>query len=131
MAEHLRSNVTRADLVLCSSALRATETLRRMASAFGDPEIVIEDELYGASDEELLDRLHGVRDAFETVALIGHNPGIWDLAIAVAGSGNELVRMRTRFPTGALAVLEFDGRWRDLATGGARLTSFVTPKDLA
>ena len=39
--------------------------------------------------------------------------------------------MHSKFPTGALAVLEFDGRWGDLAPGGARLASFVTPKDVA
>ena len=131
MAEHLRSSAPEADLVLCSSALRTRETLQRMASAFGDPEVVVEDGLYGASDQELLDRLHGVPDRFETVALLGHNPGIWELATTVAASGDDLDRMRSKFPTGALAVLEFDGRWTDLAPGDARLASFVTPKDLA
>ena len=130
MAEHLRSSAIEADLVLCSSALRTRETLQRMAGAFGDPEVIVEDELYGASDEELLHRLHGVPDGFEAVALIGHNPGLWDLALSVAGSGDDLARMRSKFPTGALAVLEFDGRWGDLAPGRARLTSFVIPKDL-
>jgi phosphohistidine phosphatase len=131
IGEHLRSEVPDADLVLCSSALRTRETLQRMASAFGDPEVVVEDGLYGASDEELLGRLHGVPEGSETVALIGHNPGIWDLAIAVAGSGDDLDRMRSKFPTGALAVLEFEGGWGDLAPGQARLVSFVTPRDLA
>ena len=131
MARYLRSSALEADLVLCSSALRTRETLQRMASAFGDPEVIVEDGLYGAGDEELLGRLHRVPDRSETVALIGHNPGIWDLAIAVAGSGDDLDRMRSKFPTGALAVLEFEGVWGDLAPGQARLASFVTPKDLA
>ena len=43
----------------------------------------------------------------------------------------DLERMRAKFPTGALAVLEFDGSWADLAEGGASLVAFVTPKDLA
>ena len=73
----------------------------------------------------------GLTEADETVALIGHNPGIHDLAIALAGSGEGLERVRAKFPTGALVVLEFDGPWRRLAQGGARLASFVTPKDLA
>ena len=131
MAEHLRSSVPHPDLVLCSSALRTRETLERMANAFGDSEIEVEDELYGASEHELLQRLRAVADGFETVAMIGHNPGIHDLAIELAGSGAELERMRAKFPTGALAVLAFDRAWRDLAPGGGRLASFVTPKDLA
>jgi phosphohistidine phosphatase len=71
-----------------------------------------------------------VDDRFETVAVIGHNPGIHDLAIALAGSGAELHRMEVKFPTGALAVLAFDGRWPDVSPGGGLLEAFVTPRDL-
>jgi phosphohistidine phosphatase len=131
MADHLRSNVPRVDLVLSSSALRTTQTLERMTKAFGDGEVAVEDELYGATDDELLERLRHVAEGSETVAMIGHNPGIHDLAIALAGRGEDLDRMRAKFPTGALAVLEFDGPWRRLEPGEARLASFVTPKDLA
>ena len=131
MADYLRSNAPGTDLVLCSSALRTRQTLERMTSAFGEAEVLVEDELYGAGDDELLERLHRVSEGLQTVALIGHNPGISDLAIAVAGNGADVDRMRSKFPTGTLAVLEFDGPWRDLGPGGARLTSFVTPKDLA
>ena len=131
MAEYLRSSVPRPGLVLCSSALRTRETLDRMSKAFGDAEVVVDDDLYGATDDLLLERLRGVADRFETVALIGHNPGVHDLAIALAGSGADLGRMRSKFPTGALAVLAFDGPWRALAPGEGRLEAFLTPKDLA
>ena len=97
----------------------------------GGAEIAVEDELYGTTDDELMERLRRVAEGSETVAVIGHNPGIQDLAIALAGSGEGLERMRAKFPTGALAVLEFDGPWRRLSRGGARLGSFVTPKDLS
>ena len=70
-------------------------------------------------------------DDTDCVALIGHNPGVQDLATELAGDGEDLERMRAKFPTGALAVLEFDGSWADLAEGGASLVAFVTPKDLA
>ena len=131
MAEHLRSSNMSVDLVLCSSALRTTQTLEHIGRAFGDAEMVMEDGLYGASDEELLDRLRSVPDQAGGVALIGHNPGVQDLATELAGDGDDLERMRTKFPTGALAVLEFDGPWAELAEGGARLVAFVTPRDLA
>lgn len=131
MAEYLRSNVPAVDLVLCSSALRTTETLQHMGRAFGDAEIVVEDGLYGASDDELLDRLRAAPDVADGVALIGHNPGVQDLATELASGGEDLGRMQTKFPTGALAVLEFDGGWTDLGPGSCRLVGFVTPKDLA
>ena len=131
MAEHLRSNAPAVDLVLCSSALRTTETLEHIGRAFGDAEMAVEDGLYGASADELLHRLRAVPNDADGVALIGHNPGIQDLATALAGGGDDLERIRTKFPTGALAVLEFDAPWGELRIGGCRLVAFVTPKDLA
>ena len=101
-----------------------------MSNALGDAEVVVDDELYGADGNELLERLRAVDDRFETVAVIGHNPGIHDLAITLAGSGAERGRMETKFPTGALAVLAFDGPWRSVSPGGGRLEAFVTPRDL-
>jgi phosphohistidine phosphatase len=38
--------------------------------------------------------------------------------------------MLAKFPTAAIAVLEFHGTWSGLAPGRARLTAFVTPRDL-
>lgn len=131
MAEHLRSSGPPVDLVLCSPSLRTTETLEHVGRAFGEAETVVEDGLYGATDDELLDRLRRVSEDVDGVALIGHNPGVQDLALELAGGGRDLERMRTKFPTGALAVIDFDGPWAGLAEGGARLAAFVTPKDLA
>jgi phosphohistidine phosphatase len=131
MAEHLRSSGPGVDLVLCSPALRTTETLEHVGRAFGDAEMVVEDGLYGATDEDLLDRLRRVSEDVEGVALIGHNPGVQDLANGLAGGGEDLDRMRRKFPTGALAVLEFEGSWAGLREGAGRLVAFVTPKDLA
>src|SRR5262245_36183244 len=76
MAEHLRSSAPAVDLVLCSTALRTTQTLEHVVRAFGDAELVVEDALYGASDDELLERLRSVPEDVGGVALIGHNPGI-------------------------------------------------------
>ena len=131
MAAHLRSNAPAVDLVLCSPALRTTETLEHLGRAFGDAKMEVEDDLYGAGEEELQDRLREVPEDVDAVALIGHNPGIQDLATRLAGSGKDLDRMRTKYPTGALAILEFDGPWEGLAEGGGRLVAFVTPRDLA
>jgi phosphohistidine phosphatase len=49
----------------------------------------------------------------------------------LAGSGAKLAAVRRKFPTGALAPLEFAGPWRELGPGTATLADFVTPKQLA
>jgi phosphohistidine phosphatase len=133
MARHLRGTELRADLVLCSSSRRTRETLEILAPAFGGAELLVEDRLYGAGDDELLGRLREVPESAGTVALIGHNPGVQDLAVELAGPdpGSEAGRLRERFPTGAVAVFELDGDWRGLGPGRGRLVSFTVPRELA
>ena len=126
LAQHLRASGLAPQLVLCSSARRTVETLERLGDALGVAETSLEDELYGANDDELLDRLRRVPAQVDAVAVIGHNPGLHDLAVALTRAGRKL----ERYPTGALAVLEFEGPWTDLDSGRARLVSFVKPKDL-
>ena len=130
MRAHLLANALRPELVLCSSSRRTRETLDRLAPAFADAEILIEDELYGAGRTELIERLRTVPDEVGTVAVIGHNPGIQDLALDLAGTGDDLGRIQEKYPAGALAVLEIDGPWRQLEPGAARLVSFVKPREL-
>jgi phosphohistidine phosphatase len=132
MAEHLgRERVTPA-LVLCSSAVRTRETLERIAPALGEGiPVEIERGLYGASEQRLLERLRAVDDEVESVMLIGHNPGVAQLARSLAGSGRNVADLSGKYPTGAVATLEFSGRWGDLQPGRAELTDFVTPKQLA
>ncbi len=90
----------------------------------------IERALYAASEQWLLELLRGLEDGVESVLVIGHNPGLERLVLTLAGSGPRLAAVAHKYPTGALAMLEFDGRWRELGAGSARLTDFVTPKGL-
>ncbi len=120
----------RPDLVLCSSAVRARQTLGGVVSALGDAPVQIEDALYAAETAELLARLRSVPEGIESVLLIAHNPGMEDLALELASGGEALPRMQEKFPTAAVAVLAFDGAWADLSQGAARLELFATPKDM-
>src|SRR5207244_4193191 len=128
MGEHLRRESIRPALVLCSSAVRARETLDGVAPT---GEVRIEPELYGATWDELLDRLRRVPGGVGSTMLIGHNPAIQSLAVRLAGGGDPaLARVERKFPTGALATLEFARDWDGLRPGSAELVSFVRPKQL-
>jgi phosphohistidine phosphatase len=132
MAEHLARKGISPELVVCSPSRRTRQTLKRLAPALGkSAEVRIEPELYAAPAADLLDVLHEVPDEVESVMLIGHNPGIQDLALSLASAGPEIQRLRSKFPTAALATLELDGTWRELAPGSAELASFVKPKELS
>ena len=129
IAAYLRDEGISPQLVLCSSSVRTRETLRGLR--LDEADVRIEDDLYGASADELLAVVRHLPDEVDSVMLVGHNPGIEDLTIRLSGQGEELARVRQKFPTAALATLELDGSWRELAPGGAELVAFVKPKELS
>jgi phosphohistidine phosphatase len=131
IAKHLKRSGIRPDLVLCSSALRARQTLSRIVPAIGDAETGIIDALYAAEAEDMLARIREIPGGITSVMLIGHNPGMQDLALELASEGEDLERLRRKFPTAALATLEFEAEWNNLRPGGARLIDLVVPKELA
>jgi len=132
LAAHLAASDLRPGVVLCSSSLRTRQRLAAILPALGDAlQIRIERELYGAGAPQLLERLQRLPNGVPSAMLIGHNPGIQDLALALAAGGPVLAGLEDRFPTGALATLEVDAeRWRDLDHGTATATALVTPRSL-
>jgi phosphohistidine phosphatase len=131
IARHLGEKDIEPELVLCSSARRTRETLERLQPALGTPTVRIEPELYAAGASVLLGRLRRVPDTVGSVMLIGHNPGIEDLALEIARPAPAMRELELKFPTGALATLVLDGAsWRALDRGTAELVSFVRPRDL-
>ncbi len=125
IATYLRDEHLPVSLVLCSSAVRTRETVE-LVSPPG--EIEIEDELYGASADQLLERLRRVPEQIDAVMLVGHNPAMHELAVALAADPGELVH--DKFPTAALATLTVPGPWRELDRGQGELVAFVKPREL-
>jgi len=138
LAEHVRHAGIAPSQVLCSSSRRTRETLEGVSPA---GEALIEDELYGASCDQLLERLRGVPAGTESVMVIGHNPAMQMLVLRLAGrngarteqvpAGVDLDELRRKFPTGALASLSFTCNWAELSAGCAELVDYVRPRTLA
>ena len=128
MGEYLAQLEPPPQLVLCSTALRTRETLDEVLPAFDRaPQLLFEDALYLASATRLFDRLRRLPEQAESVLLIGHNPGLHQLAVTLASEAGELAE---GFPTAALAVLRVPGRWLALRPHQAKLIDFTTPKAL-
>lgn len=120
------ANGVRPDLVLCSTAVRAQATLDLVRPGLGDPEERIERNLYHASVDDILGLVEAVDDAVAGILLIGHNPMLHELAMALAPPGPEA------FPTGALAGLRLEiDRWEELRPGCGLIETFVVPRSLA
>lgn len=116
------------DLVLCSSAARTRETLDLALAGFAvRPRSSIEDALYLASCDELLKRLRRLDEADGNVLLIGHNPGLHELAVALAEPDAPLARALAsgKFPTAARASLHIASGWAALAYSPHALVDYV------
>ncbi|MER7467042.1 histidine phosphatase family protein [Streptomyces sp. NPDC097981] len=119
------------DLVLCSPARRARETWDLAATELDrTPPVRHDPRLYAADVRDLLDVIRAVPPEVATLLLVGHNPGLEELVLLVAGAavGDALERVRTKFPTSAVAVLSRQGAWSDLGQGGALLTDVAVPR---
>jgi phosphohistidine phosphatase len=133
MGSFLAQARPRPELVLCSSATRAQQTWAAVAAEFNHPpEVVVEDDLYGASALALLARIRRLPEDVEVAMLVGHNPGLEDLAGALAGDGEPVARGRleSKFPTAALATLTGSRAWGKWDHGSGYLESVVTPREL-
>ena len=138
LARYLRKNEAKLDRVLISTSARTIQTadlvLRELE---GPPRADYRDGLYLASAVKILTMLKMLPGKLADVMVVGHNPGLEELAVLLA---REPVRRRERerrgeldekFPTTALAVLDFDiDHWRDLKPESGKLVDFVRPKDL-
>ena len=122
MGQEIRELGCEFDLVLASPARRVLETL----AGLGALAPIFDQRIYNASSRQLLDIIRSADDAADKLLLVGHNPGIEELAAQLAANETE------DFPTAALAEIELPIKhWRDLADHKGRLVRFVRPKDLA
>jgi phosphohistidine phosphatase len=130
----LRKQAIQPDLVLCSPAARTRETLDLIADALGPAaRIVYEKSLYLAETDALIARLRAVEGPARCVMVIGHNPGMQDLAVALLrpAAKKSRAKLSEKFPTAAVACFDLPiAMWADLQPGAATLTKFVRPADL-
>ena len=131
LGEHLRGLAEPPELVVCSSAARTVETLQLIRPELpASTSVSVDAALYDADTDELLRRVRQLPATVTCAMLIGHNPGIGDLAVLLAGRGDRTVRaaMAAKFPTAALARLAFDRPWSDVDPGAATLEEYWTPR---
>lgn len=127
--EHIRLLLDRFDLVLCSTATRTRQTLDAANLTAGHVEH--REEIYAAEADEILDLLRDVPDTATSVLVVGHSPGLPDLADELAGPRSDpaaRAALERKFPTSAFAVVAVTGPWSALPAG-ARLTAVTVPRD--
>jgi phosphohistidine phosphatase len=134
VGRHLPASAGAIDLVLCSSAARARETLDLAMAGFAPrPRCVIEDTLYLADRDKLIQRLQCLSESDINVLVIGHNPGLHELALALAEPSGRHSRALAsgKFPTAARVSFCVATRWSALGGARHRLVDYVTVGSLS
>ncbi|MCL4767705.1 MAG: histidine phosphatase family protein [Hyphomicrobiaceae bacterium] len=133
---YIAAHGPRPELMLCSSAIRARQTLEIVLQELGAPavDVVLEPALYLAPATAMLACLRQTAGQVRSVLLVGHNPGMHALALELTGSGlrRDIASMATKFPTCGLAVLTFETEdWALVRPAAGRLALFLHPGWLA
>ncbi|MGC9220115.1 MAG: SixA phosphatase family protein [Solirubrobacteraceae bacterium] len=143
MADYVAAHAINPEMVLCSTAVRALSTLQavlpgRLDGADARTAARVEHELYSADATQLLKRLQRLSADVQSVMVVGHNPTLQELALALAGgaapdrsaSSESMAELRRKLATGSLVTLAVCTEWRDLAVGGAVLLDYIRPASL-
>lgn len=122
------------DLVVASTAARVRETIDGIEEKFQFRAAVrFEPQLYLAGLDTLLSVVQGLPDEVNAALLVGHNPGVWELLLALTGEDHRGLRARieSKYPTGALAVAEISvERWGAAGPRTGMLVDLILPRDL-
>ena len=127
MGAHMAKHKILPEVIYSSSGLRALTTARLISVKIGikPSEIIVEDDIYTFSSEELLNVIKSISDSYNKVMIVGHNPAITDHTTILSGADIDNI------PTCGVAVLEFaKDSWNKVGRKGARLVSFDYPKKL-
>ena len=120
------------DIALVSTATRAQQTWDCVSPYMPHCRAKYLDDLYLATTEQLLQIVHATHDDPATLMVIGHNPGLHELAWNLTGKSNAADRraLGENLPTAAVAIIDFQSGWQDIAPRGGTLKVFMSPKRL-
>ena len=133
MAKWLVGKGLKPTVALVSTARRTQETWALVAPAFGKVTKRDAPAIYEAPAERILDAIHAVEHSVDSLIIVGHNPGMEDVAkLLMKDDGGEPgARLRRKFPTAGIAVLNLPvDDWTEVTVHIAELADFVTPKSL-
>jgi phosphohistidine phosphatase len=132
---YLRDQHLSFDHVVASPAARVVETLEQVAEGSGTAINPAWDKrIYLASAMSLLDVLQESDDAYDSILLVGHNPGLEDLVLLLVPDdmgGDAREQVEEKFPTASIAQISFPvDHWEDIRSNSGAIARFVRPRDL-
>lgn len=131
VGETLAENGFSPDYVLCSTATRTRETLVELQNFFfSQPPVSYVPKIYNASESDLFSQISAIPSEVNTALLVGHNPALYQLSMALAKEGDKRMHdnLQMQFPTCALVVISFDGEWKNILNSRSKLVLFAVPE---
>jgi phosphohistidine phosphatase len=133
IGRELRRRKIRFDQVLASPALRVRETLDGLVEGYGKAlDVRFEESIYDARAETLFRLVRTIGGEVHAPLLVGHNPGLYELVLSLAGEDDDLrPEIAAKFPTAALALISLPaGRWDEVAPGTGKVRELILPRQL-
>lgn len=134
MGRHMAAHRLLPQKIVCSSARRTRETLAGLLAYLPeDLDLRVTRDLYEVSEDRYLDLIRAQGGTARSLLVVGHNPALQDTALTLIGHGNPSLvdDIREKFPTAALAVIDFDAkRWVDVEPRTGRVVAFFRPREL-
>lgn len=138
MGAYIRDRAYRAESIKCSTAQRTRETCSIVRPFIGaSAPIEFREDLYLAEAEDMLSRIQEFDDGLGAVLIVGHNPGVADLALMLSAPPHDAAsealhrNMRAKFSTCSFVVLDFDvSAWCEVSDGSGLLVDYKRPRDL-
>jgi len=131
----LEENAIAPDLIICSTAKRARQTLKKVqGNRQSDAELIVENRLYLASPSTIISLLADNGADRSHIMIIGHNPGLHMLAHMLANTGDkdDLALLGEKYPTGTFCSLGLKtDSWKKIGKSTGKLIYLATPKQLA
>ncbi|MEA3001422.1 MAG: phosphohistidine phosphatase [Sphingomonadales bacterium] len=120
------------DRILASPARRVVETIEEVASAFGPLQPDYDERIYLAPAAALAELVRETPDDVERLLIVGHNPGLEELALLLAGCDGPLrTEVQVKYPTGTLAEIDLPvAHWSEVIPGSGTIARFIRPRDL-
>jgi phosphohistidine phosphatase len=137
MGRHLAAEIFQTDLIFCSTAKRARETLEGLGRTFRRIPTTFHDELYLVSPQDVLAFIRRAPENAQSIMLVGHNPTTHDISLSLIarsapGRQQDLAKLKEKYSTGALCTIRFSAaHWRQIAPGAGTLVRFLKPRDIA
>jgi phosphohistidine phosphatase len=132
IGEYLKNSQAEIDVILSSTSKRTEETVENTLNTLGkNISVQYIRKLYLGEERDILNEINLISDNYKTTMIVGHNPGLHQVAFLLSGGGDTttLHNLSSNYPPGSLAIIDFPvDSWSDISIKSGTLVDFMVSK---